>query len=163
MLPITPSGHQLPFSNENWNRPQKEVDALMELLVASIINELSTLKKNNIRIKTIGEISRLPEKTLKTLLSAMEETSNCTGLTVAVALSYGSRQEIVGAVKTIIQDVSDGKIFKNDLNESLISTYLDTGFMPDPDILIRTGGEQRLSNFLLWQLSYTELFFTDTM
>ena len=151
------------FSNENWNRPQKEVDALMALLVSSIVNELPELKKNNIRIRTIGEISRLPEKTLKTLLGAMEETSTCTGLTVVVALSYGSRQEIAGAVKAIIQDVAEGKVSKNEVNESLISNYLDTNFMSDPDILIRTGGERRLSNFLLWQLSYTELFFTDVM
>lgn len=151
------------FSSENWNRPKEEVDALMELLVASIHNEMSELQSKNVRLKAIGEISQLPSKTLSSLQKAMEDTADNKGLTVVLALSYGSRQEMISALKHMVDDCIKHQITPEDINEKLITSYLDTSFMPDPEILIRTGGEHRLSNFLLWQSSYTELFFSDKM
>src|SRR5574344_42461 len=151
------------FSSENWNRPKEEVDALMELLVASIHNEMSELQSKNVRLKAIGEISQLPSKTLSSLQKAMEDTADNKGLTVVLALSYGSRQEMISALKHMVDDCIKHQITPEHINENLITSYLDTSLMPNPEILIRTRGEHRLSNFLLWQSSYTELFFSDKM
>jgi undecaprenyl diphosphate synthase len=149
------------FSNENWNRPEEEILALMELLVAAIHRETPDLMKNNVRLMAIGNLKRLPEKVYTTLSECMEQTAANTGTTLVLALSYSSRWEITEAVKQIALDVSDGKIKPEDIHEGMIPTYLTTGKIPDPDLLVRTGGEKRISNFLLWQMSYSELYFTD--
>ena len=147
------------FSTENWNRPKEEVDALMELLVKAIQNELDSLMQNNIRLQTIGNIASLPKSCQMNLQDAIDKTEKNTGLTVVLALSYSGRWEIVNAVKEIVKN----KVAVNDVNETLLSTFLNTKHFPDPDILIRTGREYRMSNFLLWQMAYTELFFTSTL
>jgi len=143
------------FSTENWNRPKEEVDALMELLVNAIQNELYNLQKNNIRLQAIGNLSSLPEKCKIELQDAIEKTKNNSGLTVVLALSYSGRWEILNAVKEIVKNSLDEK----EITEECFSTFLNTKHIPDPDILIRTGREYRISNFLLWQIAYTELFF----
>ncbi len=148
------------FSTENWNRPQEEVDALMSLLVDTVAKETPTLMKNNIRLLTIGDITRLPEKARVKFQTCMEQTAANTGLKLVVALSYSSRWEITRAATLIAEDVKYGRIKTADITESLISGYLTTRDMPDPDLLIRTSGELRISNFLLWQSAYTELYFT---
>lgn len=150
------------FSNENWNRPESEVRALMELLVTAIHNETPDLMKNNIRLKAIGNLYRLPEVTRETLQQCIETTSANTGTTLVLALSYSSRWEITEAVKALAEEVKNGKITPNDITEAVVSDHMTTIGIPDPDLLIRTGGEKRISNFLLWQLSYVELYFTDT-
>ncbi|MCD7977515.1 MAG: isoprenyl transferase [Tannerellaceae bacterium] len=149
------------FSNENWNRPEAEVQALMELLVTAIHRETPDLMKNNVRLKAIGNLNRLPEKARATLLSCIQETSANTGTTIVLALSYSAKWEIVEAVKQLAAEVKEGKITPNDITEAVVSDHLTTKGIPDPDLLIRTGGEKRISNFLLWQLSYAEFYFTD--
>lgn len=151
------------FSTENWNRPKEEVDALMSLLVDTIAKETPTLMKNNIQLLTIGDLGRLPENAQKKFRACMAETSGNTGLRLVIALSYSSRWEIIQAVRNIVHDVQQGKILVEDINEEVISASMTTSQMPDPDLLIRTSGELRISNFLLWQLAYTELYFTDCL
>ena len=151
------------FSTENWNRPKEEVDALMSLLVDTIVKETPTLMKNNIRLSTIGDLARLPENAQQKFLACMEETSKNTGLKLVIALSYSARWEIIQATRNIALAVQQGKMLLEDISEELISTYMTTAQMPDPDLLIRTSGELRISNFLLWQLAYTELYFTDCL
>ncbi len=149
------------FSVENWNRPKIEISALMELLVRTIGSETKTLMDNNIKLETIGEINHLPAKTFKQLLKAKELTKNNKGLSLTLALSYSGRQEIVDACKKISNLVKNSEISVDDIKESLLSEHLYAPMMPDPDLMIRTSGEYRLSNFLLWQSAYTELYFTD--
>lgn len=151
------------FSTENWNRPKEEVDALMTLLIDTIAKETSTLMKNNIRLLTIGDLERLPENTRQKFRACMEETSLNTGLRLVIALSYSARWEIIQAVRGIAQAVQQNDVLLEDINEEIVSAYMTTAQMPDPDLLIRTSGELRISNFLLWQLAYTELYFTDCL
>lgn len=151
------------FSTENWNRPAEEVKALMSLMIQAVANETPDLIKNNIRVNVIGDVDRLPADTKKALEHCLEETSICTGTTVVLALSYSSKWELTKAMKDIIKDVEAGKIKEADIDEDTITQYLATKQIPDPDILIRTGGEFRISNFLLWQIAYSELYFTDEL
>ena len=151
------------FSTENWNRPKEEVDALMALLVDTIAKETPTLMKNNIRLETIGDLSRLPEQTRNKFIGCIQETSNNTGLTLVIALSYSARWEIIRATQMMAAAVQAGQLLVEDINEETISSFLTTRNMPDPDLLIRTSGELRISNFLLWQLAYSELYFTDCL
>ena len=150
------------FSTENWNRPKAEVDGLMELLVDNIIKETPTFHKNNIRFTTIGDNSLLPEKALRKLEECIAETALNTGMTLVLALSYSSRWEITDAVRRIATKVKDGELSIDDINDQVVSDNLTTAGIPDPELLIRTSGELRLSNYLLWQMAYTELYFTDT-
>lgn len=149
------------FSTENWARPKMEVTALMELLVNSLRKELKRLMKNKIRLRTIGEISGLPGNCHNNLLEAMETTKDNDRMDLVLALNYGSKGEIVRAVKNIARDVSNGKIKADEIDESMIAGNLYTKGIPNPELLIRTSGEKRLSNFLLWQLAYTELEFSE--
>jgi undecaprenyl diphosphate synthase len=151
------------FSTENWNRPKEEVDALMALLVDTIAKETPTLMKNNIRLETIGDLSRLPEQTRSKFIGCIQETSNNTGLTLVIALSYSARWEIIRATQMMAAAVQAGQLLVEDINEETISSFMTTRNMPDPDLLIRTSGELRISNFLLWQLAYSELYFTDCL
>jgi len=151
------------FSTENWNRPDAEVNALMSLMVAAIHRETPDLMKNNVRLMTIGDGSRLPDDVRRSLAECMKQTSVNTGTTLVLALSYSSHWEIVDSVKRIVDDVERKAITRDALDEKMFSSYLTTCHLPDPDLLIRTGGEKRISNFLLWQLSYTELYFTDVL
>jgi len=151
------------FSTENWNRPKEEVDALMKLLVHSIHNETPTLMKNNIRLRAIGDLNRLDTKTRQILRGSIEETSQNTRTTLVLALSYSARWEITEAVKKIARAVEQHLISADEVSTKMVSEALITTFMPNPDLLIRTGGEYRISNFLLWQLAYTELYFTDVL
>lgn len=151
------------FSTENWNRPKAEVDGLMELLVDNIIKETPTFHKNNIRFTTIGDNSLLPEKALRKLEECIAETALNTGMTLVLALSYSSRWEITDAVRRIAAKVKDGELSIDDINDQVVSDNLATAGIPDPELLIRTSGELRLSNYLLWQMAYTELYFTDTL
>ena len=151
------------FSTENWNRPKEEVDALMSLLVDTIAKETPTLMKNNVRLSTIGDLSRLPSAAQQKFRACMEETNSNTGLNLVIALSYSARWEIIQATKNIALAVQQGAMLVEDINEELISSYMTTVRMPDPDLLIRTSGELRISNFLLWQLAYSELYFTDCL
>ena len=148
------------FSTENWNRPEAEVQALMSLLVSAIHRETPDLMKNNVRLLAIGNLDRLPAEAHATLLSCIAQTASNTGTTLVLALSYSSRWEITEAVKRLVQEVVEKKITPNDITETVVSEHLTTKGIPDPELLIRTGGEQRVSNFLLWQLSYAEFFFT---
>lgn len=148
------------FSTENWNRPKAEVMALMELLVHTIRKELKTLQDNDIRLNAIGHVHNLPKKCLKELEEAIHETRNNKRMTLTLALSYGSRMEIIDAVKQVATDVKAGKIAVEDIDEKMYQSYLYTHNLPDPELLIRTSGEQRISNFMLWQLAYTEFYFT---
>jgi len=150
------------FSTENWGRPKEEVDALMELLVDTIERETPTLNKNNVRLMAIGDLSRLPENAEKKLRNCLKETEKNTGLHLVLALSYSSRWEIINAVKRIAQEVKEGKLIIDNITADVVSDNLTTHGIPDPDLLIRTSGELRISNFLLWQLAYTELYFTET-
>lgn len=147
------------FSTENWNRPKKEVDALMSLLVKSLNKETATLNKNNIRLQAIGDLKNLQTKTYNELMKAIENTSSNTRTVLTLALSYSSRWEITEMVNNIAQKVSDGELTPDDINEKTISNHLTTKNTPDPELLIRTSGEQRISNFLLWQIAYSELYF----
>lgn len=149
------------FSTENWNRPNAEVDALMELMVHAIVKETPDLIKNGVRLHAIGDYERLPTKTKSALDKSIEETANGENITLILALSYSSKWEITNALKEMIHDVQAKQLTSDELSEETFSNYLSTRGIPDPDLLIRTGGEQRISNFLLWQLAYAELYFTD--
>lgn len=151
------------FSTENWDRPAYEVNGLMELLVDTIKKEVPTLNKNNIRLQVIGNVDMLPEHAQGQLAEALLDTAKNTGLNLIMALSYSSRTELVEAVKNISADVKNGKLEKEDIDSTTISAYLSTTNYPDPALLIRTGGDYRISNFLLYQIAYTELYFTETM
>ena len=151
------------FSTENWNRPKEEIDALMALLVDTIVKETPTLMENNVRLLTIGDLDRLPEQTRKKFVGCIEQTSKNTGLSMVIALSYSARWEITHAVKTAVARAQAGELRPEDVNEQLVSSLMTTADMPDPDLLIRTSGELRISNFLLWQLAYSELYFTDCL
>ena len=150
------------FSSENWNRPATEVSALMKLLMSSLRREVKDLMKNNVRFTVIGNINELESNVQNELIDAIHKTKNNTGLNLNLALSYGSRQEILFAVKKLIDKVSEGEIKVDEIDESVFSKLLYTRNIPDPDLLIRTGGEFRISNFLLWQIAYTEIHVTDT-
>ncbi|MDD2244626.1 MAG: isoprenyl transferase [Dysgonamonadaceae bacterium] len=150
------------FSTENWERPKEEVESLMDLMVYALKKETPSLVKNNVRLMNIGDLNRLPLKTRESLLASIEDTSQCTGLNLVVALSYSSKWEIGNALKLIAKDVTEGHLQLNEINENLVSDYLTTKGIPDPELMIRTGGEQRISNFLLWQSAYTEFYFTET-
>ena len=149
------------FSTENWNRPEAEVQTLMSLLVSSIRKETPDLMKNNIRLLAIGDLARLEEEVRQSLLDCIKQTSGNTGTTLILALSYSSRWELLTAVKQLINEAKEGRLTNEEITEEFFSQYLTTREIPDPDLLIRTGGEKRISNFLLWQLSYSELYFTD--
>lgn len=150
------------FSTENWNRPEAEVNALMDLMIYAVAKETADLVKNGVKVKSIGDINRLPEKTRLALQQCENDTAQGERLTLVLALSYSSKWEIVNAAKQIAEDVKSGKISSENINEAVFSDYLSTRGIPDPDLLIRTGGEQRISNFLLWQAAYSEFYFTDT-
>ena len=150
------------FSSENWNRPPTEVSALMKLLVSSLRREVKDLLKNNVRFTVIGDINELEGNVQNELLDSIQKTENNTGLNLNLALSYGSRKEILFAVKQLAEKVSNGELDSKQIDEPLFSQMLYTRDIPDPDLLIRTGGEFRLSNFLLWQIAYTEIHVTDT-
>lgn len=151
------------FSTENWNRPKEEVDALMSLLVDTIAKETPTLMKNNVRLTTIGDTSRLPQLARQRFEECINLTANNTGLNLVLALSYSSRWEITNAMRQMAQDLQIGRLRQECIDEETVSAYLTTRNMPDPDLLIRTSGELRISNFLLWQLAYAELYFTDCL
>jgi undecaprenyl diphosphate synthase len=151
------------FSTENWDRPAYEVSGLMELLVDTIRNEVPTLNKNNIRLHVIGDMNMLPAPARKELQEALGETSSNTGLNLVMALSYSSRWELVNAVKLIAADVKAGLLDSTAITQETFQKYLTTSDLPDPELMIRTSGEYRISNFLLYQLAYTELYFTDTL
>lgn len=148
------------FSTENWNRPKNEVDALMHLFVETITNEISTLNKNNIRLNAIGDLKSLPEENYKRLMETIEETSKNDRMMLTLAMSYSSRWEITEAVRNILEDHKENKVQTKDITEELFSQYLNTADIPDPELLIRTSGEMRISNFLLWQIAYSEIYFT---
>ncbi len=148
------------FSTENWNRPADEVTALMGLVLTSLEDEI--FMKNNVRFRVIGDRERLPEIVNQKLNETEEHTAKNSGMTLVVALSYSSKLEIIKATKQIVQEVKDGKLDINDITEETINSRLWTNFMPDPDLLVRTGGEIRISNYLLWQIAYSELYFCDT-
>ncbi len=148
------------FSTENWARPVEEIDALMGLLVSTIKKETKKLLDNNIKLRTIGDLSKLPNATRRELLQLVDATSVNTGLTVVLAISYSSRHEMILATRQIIQDATEGRITAAEMNFDIFESYLQTSGIPDPDLLIRTSGEYRLSNFLLYQLAYAELYFT---
>lgn len=148
------------FSTENWNRPKFEVNALMELLVDTIQKEISTLNKNKIRLQAIGDLSTLPKKAKEKLKKAIEETSKNDHMTLILALSYSSKWEVINAVKEISKKIKSDELSLDQINENLIDNHLSTKGIPDPELMIRTSGEHRISNFLLWQLAYAELYFT---
>lgn len=148
------------FSTENWNRPADEVAALMGLVLTSLEDEI--FMKNNVRFRVIGDLSRIPDEVRAKLHATEEHTAGNTAMTMVVALSYSSKWEITKAVKEIAADVKDGKIAIEDIDDEMMSRHMETNFMPDPELLIRTGGELRISNYLLWQIAYSELFFCDT-
>ena len=149
------------FSTENWKRPKLEVDTLMRLLVSSLKKELKTFTKNNIKLNTIGDIASLPESAHRELIEVMEKTAGNTGMTLTLALSYGAREELKNAVKEISIKVKNNIISPESIDETIINTHLYTHDLPDVDLLIRTSGEHRISNFLLWQIAYAELYFID--
>ena len=149
------------FSTENWDRPQDEVEGLMSLLVQTIRKEVPMLNKNNVRLKVIGDLSMLPPKTQREMEEGLSETSQNTGLTLILALSYSSRWELERAVKNIARDVQSGALKAENIDQSTLEKYLSTVGVPDPELMIRTGGDHRISNFLLYQLAYTELYFTN--
>jgi undecaprenyl diphosphate synthase len=151
------------FSTENWRRPKSEVSGLMELLSRYLATELDELDSHDIRFRTIGNVSRLPAALLDQINAAVIRTRDNQTMTLNVALSYGGRQDIVNAAKQVVSAVQRGEFSENDISEGLLANYLDTAAMPDPDLLIRTGGELRISNFLLWQVAYAELYFTETL
>jgi len=149
------------FSTENWNRPRLEVNALMSLLVETLRNELNTLNENNIRLQAIGDLEKLPPKTYKALLEGIRNTQHNQRMTLVLALNYSAKWEILEATRKISRLVKAGQIDTEHINEELFSSSLSTKGIPDPELLIRTSGETRLSNFLLWQIAYSELYFTD--
>lgn len=147
------------FSSENWNRPDREVNALMDLLIQTIHSEMQTLQDNNISLSAIGDLNKLPDACRQSLHSAMDETKANTGLTLNLALSYSGRWDLTRAMQQIAEQVKAGQVLPKDINSDLIKQYLTTADIPDPALLIRTSGETRISNFLLWELAYTELYF----
>lgn len=151
------------FSTENWNRPKQEVDALMDLLVTTITNEITSLNENKVRLSAIGNITSLPQHCQEELARGIEETKDNDGVNLNLALSYSSKWEIIEAMKKVANDVASKKITPGEINEGIISSYLSTANLPDPELMIRTSGEHRISNFLLWQLAYAELYFTDIL
>ncbi|MBN1276361.1 MAG: isoprenyl transferase [Deltaproteobacteria bacterium] len=151
------------FSEENWKRPKREINALMALLKRFLKSELDRMVKNGIRLQSIGRIEKLPKSTRDVLLKTIEETSANKGMVLTLALSYGGRQEIVDAVRRIVVSCDREKTSPDEISEQLVSGFLYTGGMPDPDLLIRTSGEYRVSNFLLWQIAYTEFYITPTL
>jgi undecaprenyl diphosphate synthase len=151
------------FSTENWNRPKAEVNALMELLVSTIRKEISTLQDNNVRLNHIGNLDDLPAGCQRQLQEAMAETRHNTGLTLTLALSYSGRWDILQATKKLMKAAQEGTLSADALSQQLFEQQLTTGDMPDPELLIRTSGEMRISNFLLWQMAYTELYITDVL
>lgn len=151
------------FSTENWNRPQPEVDALMHLIGWTIRRETPDLVKNNVRIHLIGDISRLPAEVIDNLEQGRAATSHCTGLNLLICLSYSSRWELTRAARLLAEKAAAGLIESDAISEETVASVLSTSGMPDPDLLIRTGGEQRISNFLLWQIAYSELYFTPVL
>jgi undecaprenyl diphosphate synthase len=151
------------FSTENWNRPDDEVSALMDIMVDSLNNETETLLKNQISTKVIGDINRLSKRVRERLLETIRVTSGGTRMKLVVALSYSSRWEISEACRKIAVDVTRGKVQPDTINEDTVAAYLETSDLPDPELMIRTSGEKRISNFLLWQLAYTELYFTEKL
>jgi len=151
------------FSTENWNRPKLEVEALMKILINSLKKELVTLQENNIRLNAIGNLEKLPKSAQKELLDVIDKTKNNTRLTLTLALSYGSREELVNAVRIISDKVKNNIISIDTIDDSIINEHLYTQNLPDVDLLIRTSGEHRISNFLLWQIAYAELYFTNVL
>ena len=151
------------FSSENWKRPESEVNLLMELFLAALQRELNKLHKNNVRIRFIGDISSFPDKLQAKIAKSSDQTAGNTGLNLTIAAGYGGRWDIVESVRAIIDEVKAGKIDPNEITEESISAHICLSDLPEPDLFIRTGGEKRISNFLLWQLVYTELYFTDVL
>ncbi len=151
------------FSSENWKRPENEISDLMQLLRHYLAQELDTMHENQVRLRFIGDLSLLSPEVRASITEAVEMTKRNTAFNLTVALSYGARQEIVRAVRTMALDIASGKLAANSIDEATIEAALDTAGIPEPDLLIRTGGEKRLSNFLLWQSAYTELYFTDVL
>lgn len=151
------------FSTENWNRPQEEVDALMHLIAFAIEKETPDLIKNNVKLRIIGDMSRVPQFALDKLNNCVEATAEDTGLTLTLAISYSSRSELTAAVKKIADEVANGTLSVDEIDDSVISEHLLTAGIPDPDLMIRTGGECRISNYLLWQIAYAELIFTPSL
>lgn len=151
------------FSTENWKRPKYEIDALMRILVDSLQGEMKTLMDNNIQLKAIGDLKSLPQKSFRELMKTISETSGNTGLTLMLALSYSARWELLEATRTIASQVSQGILKMEDIGFETITSNLATRDIPDPELLIRTSGEYRISNFLLWQIAYSELYFTNTL
>ena len=151
------------FSTENWSRPKAEIDGLMELLVSTLKQEIKTLMDNQVKLITIGDTANLPIDCQKNLEWAIAQTKNNSGLTLILALSYSGRWEIIKAAKAIAQEIEQGKLKASEINEQLFENYLQTSGIPDPELLIRTSGELRVSNFLLWQIAYTELYITPTL
>jgi undecaprenyl diphosphate synthase len=151
------------FSTENWNRPQQEVNALMDLLVSTISSEIESLNKNNVKLHAIGDLDNLPSNCQAELQQAIANTATNDGVNLILALSYSSKWELTSAIRKIADDVASEKIASDEINDALISSYLSTAKFPDPELLIRTSGEHRISNFLLWQIAYSELHFTDTL
>ncbi len=151
------------FSTENWNRPQKEVDALMHLVALVIEKETPGLIENNVKVSIFGDTERLPDITRQSLFRSMEQTSHCTGLTLSLALSYSARWELTNAMRNIAAKVAEGKILPGQITEQTIQENLSTSNLPNPDLLIRTGGDFRISNFMLWQIAYSEIYVTPTL
>ena len=151
------------FSTENWNRPKAEVEGLMQLLIKAVKEETPTLMKNNIRLTTIGEIERIPEASRAYLEQCIRDTAANTGTVLVLALSYSARWEMARALRQVAQDAAAGRLHADEVDEETMRRYLVTRDIPDPDLLIRTGGELRISNFLLWQMAYTEFYFTDLL
>lgn len=151
------------FSTENWNRPQQEVDALMHLIGTAIRNETPDMVRNNVHLNLIGDIERMPREARENLQYSLECTANCTGLVMTLSLSYSGRSEIARAARLIAEDIRSGSLDINNIDERAMSERMYTHDMPDPDLLIRTGGEERISNFLLWQCAYSEMYFTPTL
>ena len=149
------------FSTENWNRPQAEVDMLMHLVVAAIEQETPDMIKNNVRLTAIGDLNRMPSFARERLEKCFRDTAHCTGIVMCMALSYSSRWELVEACRNIATEAKEGRLDPSQIDDELFSRHLMTSSMPDPDLLIRTGGDLRISNYLLWQIAYSELYFTD--
>jgi undecaprenyl diphosphate synthase len=151
------------FSSENWKRPKLEVRSLMDLFASSLKKELSRLHENNVRIRFIGDLSAFSKKLRELIAESEQQTAENTGLELSIAVNYGGRWDIVNAVQEISTALLDGSITREQIDTDLVSSYMSLSDLPEPDLFIRTGGEQRISNFLLWQLAYTELYFTDTL
>lgn len=151
------------FSTENWNRPAYEVNALMSLLVDTLSKEIETLNENDIKLEAIGDLTKLPKKSYEALLQGIEDTKNNSRMTLILALNYSSRWEIVEATKSLATEVKNGHVNIEDINDTEFEKHLTTKNYPDPELMIRTSGEHRISNYLLWQLAYTELYFTDVL